>query len=257
MKSTIFPKAWGLACIKILLSCFLLYCFIFIPASANAYPASIESQEFSERVLKIIRDNPQVLYESIQDYYQIQIEKQREEQAALLKSITSSNEIVSDSPRKGDAEYKVVLIEFSDFQCPYCAEAYKVLKHFVENHQNEVTLVYKHYPLAQIHSESISAATASWAAFQQNKFWEFHDFLFSHQDEIGETLYQQAATELTLNLVQFEQDRNSQDAKNAIQRDTELAEKIGISGTPFFIMGEEIFSGAVDESFLEAQLAKM
>lgn len=153
--------------------------------------------------------------------------------------------------------FKVLLIEFSDFQCPYCAEAHEIIKQFVESHHDKVALVYKHYPITQIHSEAMSAATASWAAQQQNKFWQYHDFLFTHQDQLGESLYLQAAKDLGLELSKFERDRKSQNAITAIQKDMELAERLGISGTPFFVMDEETFSGAVQGSFLEDKLAKM
>jgi len=242
---------------KILILCFLLYCLICIPAPVMASSVSSNSQEFSDKVLKVIQDNPQVLYELINDYHLSQIEKQKEERAVVLKNLKNSNEIFSNSPIKGTVDSEIILIEFSDFQCPYCAEAHKILKRFLAKHQYQVTLVYKHYPIAQIHSEAIPAASASWAAHQQNKFWEYQDFLFSHQEKLGEALYLQAAKKLKLDLIQFNQDRKSQDATNAIQKDVELAETLGISGTPFFVMNGETFSGAVQESFLEAHLTKM
>lgn len=74
-----------------------------------------------------------------------------------------------------------------------------------------------------------------WAAHQQNKFWQYQDFLFAHQDQLGENLYLQAAKNLGLDLVKFKRDRKSQDAINAINKDMALAERLGISGTPSFL----------------------
>lgn len=223
------------------------------PAFANDLSSDVEQQ-----VLQIIRKHPEVILESIQDYQQQQQEKEKQKRLSLLQSIkTNRKQFIGNSPTLGRRNSKEILIEFSDFQCPYCADVHTTLKQFVADHKDDVSLVYKHYPLVQIHAESITAATAAWAAYQQDKFWQFHDFLFAHQDKLGESLYLQAAKDLGLDLTQFERDRKSQDASTAVQKDMELAQKLGISGTPFFVMNEETFSGAVQESFLENRLARM
>jgi protein-disulfide isomerase len=246
---------------KIVTFLFLLFTVVIYPASAQ--PISSRSSELEAQVLQIIRKHPEIILESIEEYRQSQQEQERQEQERqvqleLLQAIkVDPEDTVGKSPIKGRVDSKVLLIEFSDFQCPYCAEAHETLNQFVVDHQDKVALVYKHYPIAQIHSEAMSAAAASWAAHQQNKFWQYHDFLFTHQNQIGESLYLQAAKDLGLNLDQFERDCKSQDAATAIQKDMELAEKLGISGTPFFVMNEETFSGAVQGSFLEDRLAKM
>lgn len=220
--------------------------------------ASALSSDVEQQILEIIRKHPEVILESVEEYQKGQQEKEWQYQIELLQAIKRDPEdTVGKSPIQGGVDSRVLLIEFSDFQCPYCAEAHKTLKQFVVDHQDKVTLVYKHYPIAQIHSEAMSASTASWAAHQQNKFWQYQDFLFSHQEQLGESLYLQAAKDLGLDLAKFERDRKSQAAIDAVNKDMELAERLGISGTPFFIMGEETFSGAVQEPFLEEKLAKM
>jgi protein-disulfide isomerase len=240
---------------KLLIICLSLCCLLVLPTSVNASPLSIDSKEFSAKVLKIIQDNPETLYQVMQNYYQREIEEQNEERVSLLKELKNSKELIENSPIQGAK--KVILIEFSDFQCPYCAEAHDTLQQFILKHQNMVALVYKHYPIFQIHKQAMSAAAASWAAYQQNKFWHYHNYLFTHQDQLGEDLYIQAAKYLGLDLAKFEQDRKSQEATAAIQKDMELAKKIGVSGTPFFVMGEDTFSGAVTISFLEDKLSKL
>lgn len=241
---------------KIVTFLFLVFTVAICPASAQ--PISSRSSDLESQVLEIIRKHPEIILESIEEYRQSQKEQERQVQLELLQAVKRDPEnTVGKSPIQGGVNSKVILIEFSDFQCPYCAEAHKTLKQFVVAHQDKVALVYKHYPIAQIHSEAMSAATASWAAHQQNKFWQYQDFLFGHQEQLGESLYLQAAKDLGLDLAKFERDRNSQAAIDAINRDMELAERLHISGTPFFVMGQETFSGAVQTSFLENKLAKM
>jgi protein-disulfide isomerase len=229
--------------------------FTTINYPALAEPISLNNSELEVQILKIIHKHPEVILESIEEYRKSQQKQGQEVKLKLLQAIKiDPKNTIGKSPVQGVVGSRIILIEFSDFQCPYCVEAQKTLHQFVINHQDKVTLVYKHYPISQIHSEAMPAAIASWAAHQQNRFWQYHDFLFAHQEQLGEKLYLQVAKDLGLNLAQFERDRKSQDAITAIRKDMQLAERLGISGTPFFIMNEETFSGAVQKSFLEDKL---
>ena len=220
---------------------------IFVKASPQASP------ELEQQVLQIIRTNPEVIIESIQAYQQQQQEKRQQARQALLKQIkTNPTDIIGDSPTKGSQEINIVLLEFSDFQCPYCALAQKTIQKFIDRYPQEVTLVYKHLPLASIHPEGIPAAQAAWAAQQQGKFWAYHDALFARQKELGEDLYLSLARELKLDLEQFNRDRQA--AIPAIEKDLAMAQQLGIQGTPFFVMNDRTFSGAVKLAELESIL---
>jgi protein-disulfide isomerase len=209
-----------------------------------------------EQVLQIIRENPQVLIESVQAYQRQQQESRQKAQQSALQSIaTDPKAFVGQSPVKGAANLKVLLVEFSDFQCPFCAKAQDVLKQFLAKYPDRVSLVYKHLPLSGIHPEAIPAAKAAWAAGQQGKFWEFHDVLFAKQQNLSESLYSETAKSLNLDLARFERDRNSAAATQAIEQDTKLADQLGIDGTPFFILNGKTLSGAVQLAELEAALA--
>ena len=124
----------------------------------------------------------------------------------------------------------------------------------MDKHGDEVTLVYKHFPLFTIHPQALPAAKASWAAQQQGKFWDYYDALFEQQDNLGEDFYIELAEDLDLDMEQFERDRNSRNADLAIEKDMELAQEIGIQGTPLFIFNGQVFSGAIPLSTLEEAL---
>jgi protein-disulfide isomerase len=214
--------------------------------------------DFEAKVLQVIRDNPQVVLESLQKYQQQQREKQQEARQSFIQEMrTNPKSVIGASPATGSQEQKIVLLMFSDFQCPYCATAHTTLEQFMAKHKEQVTLVYKHLPLTNIHSEALNAAKASWAAGQQGKFWDFHDALFTNQDKLGEQLYVDTAKALKLDLAKFNQDRQSESATEAIQKDVEMAQKLGITGTPFLIMNGEAFSGAVGTADLEAALDRI
>jgi len=216
------------------------------------------NQELEKQVLQILRDNPETIIESVQAYQQ---EQQQQQQASLQETLqqfkNNPQEQIGESPTFGSTEQKIVLYEFSDFQCPFCAKAQENLKKFMDKHQDRVTLVFKHLPLIRIHPQAIPAAKASWAAQQQGKFWEYHDALFEQQDRLGEELYLEIANNLDLDIDKFNSDRQSEAATTSIENDMKLAQKIGVSGTPFFVMNGETFSGAVELSKIEETLAKV
>ncbi len=233
----------------------LLLCLALLTWSLPAQAASQISPELEEQVLQIIRKHPEVVIESAQAYQQKQQAQLQQVRQAFLQALeTNPKVVVRESPTSGAGDLKVVLLEFSDFQCPYCAEANKTIKQFMAKHQDEVTLVYKHFPLTPIHPEAMPAAKAAWAAAQQGKFWEYQDALFSQQDKLGEELYLATAKSLNLDLEKFERDRTNADT--AIEEDIRLAETLGLSGTPFLVMNGDAFSGGVQLSDLEKTLAR-
>ena len=216
------------------------------------------NSELEQQVIQIIRDNPEVIIESIQAYQQEQQQERQASQKETLQQFKNNpQEQIGDSPTFGSTDKKIVLFEFSDFQCPFCAKVQKNLKEFMDKHEDRVTLVFKHLPLTRIHPQAIPAAKAAWAAQQQGRFWEYHDALFEQQDKLEEQLYIDIANNLGLDIDKFNGNRQSQEAIASIETDFKLAQKIGISGTPFFVMNGETFSGAVKLSQMEDTLAKV
>jgi hypothetical protein len=200
--------------------------------------------QLEQQVLEIIRKNPEIIIESVGAYQQKQEQKLQQSRQGFINDFQANPQsVIGDSPTTGVSKSKTVLIEFSDFECPYCAEAQKELKDLLVKYPNKFTLVYKHFPLYQIHKQALPAAMAAWAAYQQGKFWEYHDALFTNQKQLGETLYLDTAKKLNLNLTKFNSDRKL--ANNPIQKDLLLAQKLGLGGTPSFIITSENFAGPV------------
>ncbi|NJK37590.1 MAG: thioredoxin domain-containing protein [Oscillatoriales cyanobacterium RM2_1_1] len=240
----------------------LLYltCIVLVSCSQPAPlsdPAKVSS-EFEQQVLQVIRNNPEAILESVQAYQQTQQENLQQARGTFLEQMrTNPQSVIGNSPTQGSPDQKIVLVEFSDFQCPFCQRAHKTVQQFMAKHQGQVTLAYKHLPLSQIHAEALPAAKASWAAQQQGKFWEYQDALFTNQDKLGEDLYVKIAQDLKLDLEQFNRDRQSAAAGQAIEEDLKLANELGIQGTPFFVINGETLSGAVELSALEEALSRV
>lgn len=238
----------------------VLLCIELISCSTPTQAGSSQptDAQLQAKVLQIIRDNPQVIIESVQGYQQKQQSQQQQAQKAFLQQMKADpKSVIGDSPTTGSPEQKIVLLEFSDFQCPFCAKAHETIKQFIAGHKDKVTLTYKHLPLTQIHPEAMPAAKAAWAAGQQGKFWEFHDAMFTQQKQLGEPLYVATAKALNLDLKRFDQDRNSDAASKAIQKDVEMAEKLGVPGTPFLLMNGEPVPGNAQVKDMEAFLTKL
>lgn len=211
--------------------------------------------DLEQQVLEIIRKNPEVILESVSKYQQEQQAKQAEARQKIINQIATQPQVImANSPTMGNGQ--TLLVEFSDFECPFCARAHENVKAFVNANSDKVKLVYKHLPLTQIHAEATPAAQAAWAAQQQGKFWEFHDALFENQDKLGDGFYQETAKSLKLDVNKFDQDRKSKTAKQAIEADLKLARALDLNGTPSFIMNGQLFSGAVSVDELEQRLAQ-
>lgn len=234
----------------------MLMCFALFGCSTPLKADTQISPQLKEQVLQIIRDNPEAILDSVQAYQRKQQAAQQQEQQAFLKQTTTNPKaVIGSSPTTGAKAGKVLLIEFSDFQCPYCSKAHAILQPFMAKHSDVVTLVYKHFPLTSIHAEAMPAAKAAWAAGQQSKFWEYHDALFTHQDQLGEPFYQATAKSLNLDLKRFDRDRANAEA--AIQQDIDLGKKLGLTGTPFFVMNGETLTGLSSVDDLEQALAEV
>lgn len=162
-------------------------------------------------------------------------ESQMQQVNSVVRSIDRAT-LIGDSPTKGPLDASVVLMKFSDFECPYCAIAAADMKTFADNHEDDALYVYKHFPLVSIHDEALPAAKAAWAAGQQDQFWLYHDGLFAFQEKLGEDYYVELAEQIGLDIDQFNRDRNSPEAEAAADRDTELARQLGLGGTPSFLM---------------------
>jgi protein-disulfide isomerase len=143
------------------------------------------------------------------------------------------------SPSKGPDSAPITIIEFADFECPFCAMEAPVLEKSWQAHQSQVRFVYKFYPLAA-HPHGESAARAGIAAMNQGKFWEMHDALFSNRDHLEQADVDGYAKAIGLDVTKLHADMASQATTDRIDRDKKLGESVGVQGTPtIFINGRD------------------
>ena len=154
---------------------------------------------------------------------------------------------VGQSPVKGKDGAAVTIVEFSDYQCPYCAKSEPLIASFVEAYPNDTRVVFKHFPLTNIHPHAMPAALAATAAQKQGKFWQMHEALFAEQRSLSPAQITESAKKLGLDMARFEADMKSPEVAAAVQADMKLAQQVGIRGTPtIFVNGKLLTTRTVD-----------
>ena len=148
---------------------------------------------------------------------------------------------IGKSPSIGSKDAKVTIIEFSDFQCPYCRQSQSTLKKLMLNYANDVRLVFKHLPL-EIHSEAFGAAQAAFCAGQQGSFWQYHDALFA-LDSFSPEIFKKSASQLGLDVSGLDDCLKSKTSSAAIQADIGEAKRLGINSTPTFVINGRMLRG--------------
>lgn len=219
--------------------------------------AAVQASTITEdAVLEVIANHPEAIVQSLEAYdRQWREAQERETQQVLDRIAENPIAFIGDSPIRGDRHAKSWLIEFADFECPFCISAHQPVQNLLSRHK-EVGFVFKNLPLSEIHPDAVPAATAAWAAGEQGKFWEFYDGLFSAG--LGEDRYLALAREIGLNIEQWERDRTSDGAQQAIGHDVNQASVLGINGTPSFLVMKEssvVSIAGADIAAIEAQLA--
>ena len=150
---------------------------------------------------------------------------------------------VGDAPTRGESNAKVTIVEWSDFQCPFCNRVEPTLKQIEQEYGDSVRIVFKHLPL-EIHPDSRAAHAAAEAAHRQGKFWAMHDRIFMNQRDLRPETLAGYAKEIGLDLGRYQKDVASADVKNTIDKDIEQAQKLGVTGTPAFFINGRNLSGA-------------
>jgi protein-disulfide isomerase len=165
---------------------------------------------------------------------------------------------IAGAPALGPEQAPVTIVEFSDYQCPFCGRVEATLKQVREKYPDRVRIVFKHLPL-DIHSKALAAHAAAEAAARQGKFWEMHDKIFANQAAMSPEKYAEWARELGLDMARFERDRASAEVKARIAADKREAAQLGATGTPSFFINGKYSSGAKPfeafQALIDAELA--
>ncbi len=200
--------------------------------------------------------------------------KERETEANFMENLKRNHKVdillqppepltvdvsADDDPYKGSKQAPVTIIEFSDFQCPYCKKATETIKEVVDSYKGKVKLVFRDFPLP-MHKDAELASIASECADDQDKFWDYHDKLFANQQALDVSALKKYAGELKLNMNKFNKCLDSKKYKDEVAKDREDGEKAGVSGTPAFFVNGKFVAGLKPADYfkklIDAELAK-
>lgn len=171
--------------------------------------------------------------------------------------------LADEDPFLGDPKAPVTLVEFGDFQCPFCARFFQtteqeIIEKYVKTGQ--ARFVYRDFPIAAIHSEAQKSAEASECANEQGKFWPYHNMLYQRQSELGLQNYKKWAVDLAINSKQFNECLDSGKYAKEVEKDLQDGQAAGVNGTPSTFVNGRIIQGAVPfaqfEKMIEEELKK-
>ncbi len=153
---------------------------------------------------------------------------------------------------RGPEDAPVTLVEYGDFQCPFCGRAESVVRALLAEFGDDLRYVFRHLPLADVHENAQLGAEAAEAAGAQGRFWEMHHLLFSHQDALGPQDLYRYAEELGLDVERFSEELRTRQHAPRVARDVDGADRSGVAGTPTFFINGRRYYGAYDIEALTA-----
>ena len=176
---------------------------------------------------------------------------------------SAAQDLADDDPLLGNPDAPVAIVEFGDFQCPFCGQFFKtteqeIIETYVKT--GRAKFVYRDFPLTSIHEEAQKSAEASECADEQGKFWQYHDLLYTRQNELSVKNYKTWAGEIGLNTVQFDQCLNSGKFASEVQKDFQDGQAAGVRGTPGTFVNGRLVEGALPfaqfQTIIEEELRK-
>ncbi|MFZ2587489.1 MAG: thioredoxin domain-containing protein [Alphaproteobacteria bacterium] len=217
--------------------CALAFVLMSLPAMAADKP--LTRADVEGIVADYIAKNGDKVMTGIMDW-------QQRQKDALVKDIVRPY-----NPVMGPANAPITIVEFSEFECPFCQRVQDNLKPVRAKYGNRIRWVYKHFPL-EFHAKAKPAAYASMAAHKQGKFWEFSDAVWAKQNFLSDQLTDEVAKSLKLDMAKFKADKANPAFVKQVEADMVDGTRVGVQGTPFFLINGKPLSGAQPtEAFVE------
>jgi len=239
---------------------------------------AVLDQEVKSKILPVGDDEIEVFYKSSNPRIAVDLDKVREQirdylhnqkskaqQALFFKSLRSKAKVVTylkpppvfreeisvaGEPFKGPEKAPVTIVKFEDFQCPFCKQVQPTFNELLSRYDGKVRLVHKDLPLESLHPQARQAAEAARCAYEQGKFWEYHDKLYANSPKASADDLKSYAKEVVLNGDSFDRCFVSRRYKAVVQQDLNEGARLGLTGTPtFFINGREISGNQPLEAF--------
>lgn len=213
----------------------------------GALAQTLDEDRVKELVLEAIRENPQIVIEAVEILQQREASAQAQLQAQTLTDQRMLLEQDPNAPVLGNPEGDVTVVEFFDYNCPYCRQAMPEVQGMLDADPN-VRLVYREWPI--LGEGSVFAARAALASRNQGKYEEFHWAMMGMTGRAEEASVMRIANEVGLDIDQLLADMESPEVNAHLEESMRLSQALGFNGTPSFVIGEDLLPGFVEESVL-------
>jgi len=211
------------------------------PATANT-PEEKQDDDalFFQKELEGLQEGQILIQKELQEIKQLLKERQQAPAAPPADDLTNKILNVKGDAFHGAQDAKLTLIEFSDYQCPFCARYFRdtfpsLLKEYIQ--AGKVKYIFRDFPLTSIHKEAFQAAEAAECAGDHGQFWAMHDWMFSNQDNLGKDMLLQQAEKLGLAMPRFRSCLEEGQYRAEVQNDLDEGQQAGVRGTPTFFIG--------------------
>ncbi|MBY6203221.1 DsbA family protein [Maritalea mobilis] len=225
---------------------------VFLPVAAFA--DDLSEDRVRELVLETIRENPEIVMEAVAILERRNADAQAQAQAQVLEEQRDLLEQDPNAPVLGNPDGDVTIVEFFDYNCPYCRRVKPEIEALLAADPN-VRLVYREWPI--LGEGSVFAARAALAAREQDLYEEFHWALMGMNGRAEEASVMRVAEEVGLDLAQLRRDMAAPEIEEHIETSMRLSEALGFNGTPSFIVGEALIPGLVEQEHLQALVAQV
>jgi protein-disulfide isomerase len=233
---------------------------VFMAAVFSTQASAMDKGEVEAIVKEYIKNHPEELAQSLQKFSEAQRDKQEDE--AFKKALAEKALVpVAGAPSLGPDNAQFTLVEFSDFQCPYCARSVGTVKEFLKKNPGKIRLVFRNMCLPN-HAKAQDAAKAAIAAGEQGRFWDYRDKLMASQAEWSSSadhkrVFVKYAKEMALDTGRFEKDMAKPDYQKKIDEDMTHAGNLGVNGTPTYFLNGVRITGARELAYFDKVMAAL
>lgn len=191
-----------------------------------------------------LNEHPEIILQAVQKFQQRQVEEQQKQAANALQSVKKDVYNNPDTPVYGPKD-GIKVVEFYDYNCPACKMMFNTLQAYLKDHK-DIQILFKEYPIFGAQSEYPARVAHSVYRIAPDKYFKFHSALMSHQGHVDEAAVDEALKSLGLDVEKVKKDAASQSVQDMISDTKELANKLGATGTPMVIIGDEVVPHALD-----------
>jgi len=210
----------------------------------------------TEQVEKALKERPQMMKEAFMLLQQREAEERAKTQKEGIKGATKELFQHETNPVGGNPNGDVTMVEFFDYRCGFCRRVFGSLKDALGTDGN-VKIIYKEYPImGDLSDEGTKISRAALAAHKQGKYYDFHQALMNSKGSLEMSELEDIAKTLKLDIKKWKEDMNSEEIKKQIQENLALGQRLGIGGTPTFVLGEMVIPGAVDAEHFKRVFAE-